>query len=197
MIESYTSSQVSERTGLTPRQLQWWDEQGIVAPARQGHRRLYSAKNLAELAILSDLRRRGLSLQRIRKMVDLLRREFGHRLAELLSRGPGLHLLTDGESIFLCDSERGIIDLLRDTQQPLLAICIGPILERVLAGAPADGAPAPAAGAHAPAAGAPAPAAGAALHAAYPSPETLVSQAPKKGSQPVRAATAVRAKVRP
>jgi DNA-binding transcriptional MerR regulator len=188
MTDSYTSSQVSERTSLTPRQLQWWDEQGIVVPARQGHRRLYSAKDLAELAILSDLRRRGFSLQRIRKMIDLLRHEFGHRLAELLSRGPGLHLLTDGESIFLCDSERGVIDLLRDTQQPLLAICIGPMLERVLAPAPAAGAPAPAAGSEA-------------LPAAYPSPELslnpVISQAPKKASQPVRAATAARAKVRP
>ncbi len=180
MIDSYTSSQVSERTALTPRQLQWWDEQGIVVPARQGHRRLYSAKDLAELAILSDLRRRGFSLQRIRKMIGLLRREFGHRLAELLSRGPGLHLLTDGESIFLCDSERGVIDLLRDTQQPLLAICIGPILERVLAEAPAAGA-----------------ASVAACPSPTPSTDTTISLAPKKGSQPVRPATAARAKVRP
>jgi len=200
MIDTFTSSQVSERTSLTPRQLQWWDEQGIVVPSRQGHRRLYSAKDLAELAILSDLRRRGFSLQRIRKMMDLLRREFGHRLAELLSRGPGLHLLTDGESIFLCDSEHGVVDLLRDTQQPLLAICIGPILERVLAPAPAA-ADAPAVGAASVAAypaPTPAPAAGAAPHSAHPSPDTTVSpQAPKKGSQPVRAATTARAKVSP
>ncbi|HVJ06362.1 MAG TPA: MerR family transcriptional regulator [Candidatus Saccharimonadales bacterium] len=133
MNQSFTSSQVSERTGLTPRQLQWWDEQGIVVPARQGHRRLYSAKDLAELAVLCDLRQRGFSLQRIRKLMTLLRREFDHSLAELVSRGPGLHLLTDGQSIYLRDSERGVIDLLRNAQQPLLAICIGPVLERVLA----------------------------------------------------------------
>jgi DNA-binding transcriptional MerR regulator len=133
MTSSFTSSQVSERTGLTPRQLQWWDEQGIVVPVREGHRRLYSAKDLAELAILCDLRRRGFSLQRIRKMLSLLRREFGHRLADLVSRGPGLHLLTDGESVFLRDSESGVIDLLRNTRQPLLAICVGPVLEQVLA----------------------------------------------------------------
>jgi hypothetical protein len=70
-------------------------------------------------------------------MILLLRREFGHRMGDLLSRGPGLHLLTDGESVFLCDSERGVIDLLRNTQQPLLAVCIGPVLERVLAPAAA------------------------------------------------------------
>ena len=136
MTQSFTSSQVSQRTGLTPRQLQWWDEQGIVVPARQGHRRLYSAEDLAELSILSDLRRRGFSLQRIRRMIGLLRREFGRRLAELLGRGPDLHLLTDGESVYLRDSERGVIDLLRNAQQPLLAICIGPVLERVLAPRP-------------------------------------------------------------
>ncbi len=138
MTQSFTSSQVSQRTGLTPRQLQWWDEQSIVVPARQGHRRLYSAEDLAELSILSDLRRRGFSLQRIRRMIGLLRREFGRRLAELLGRGPDLHLLTDGESVFLCDSERGVIDLLRNSQQPLLAICIGPVLERVLAPEPVE-----------------------------------------------------------
>ncbi len=162
MKQSFTSSQVSERTGLTPRQLQWWDEQGIVVPARQGHRRIYSAKDVAELAILCDLRRRGFSLQRIRRMIELLRREFGHRGADMLARGPGLHLLTDGESIFLRDSERGVIDLLRDTQQPLLAICIGPVLERVLAPV-----------------------------------EALQPQVPKMHSQPVRAARAKRASVRP
>jgi DNA-binding transcriptional MerR regulator len=172
LIQSFTSGQVSERTGLTPRQLQWWDEQGIVVPARQGHRRLYSAKDLAELAILCDLRRRGFSLQRIRKMILLLRREFGHRLADLLSRGPGVHLLTDGESVFLCDSERGVIDLLRNTQQPLLAICIGPVLERVLT---------------------PAPAAQAASVAAHP-PLPL---APKKSSQPSRVVRATRAAAHP
>jgi DNA-binding transcriptional MerR regulator len=133
MSQSFTSSQVTRRTGLTPRQLQWWDEQGIVVPAREGHRRLYSAKDLAELAVLSGLRSRGFSLQRIRKMMALLRREFGHRLADLAARGPNLHLLTDGDSIFLRDSERGVIDLLRNTQQPLLAICLGPVLERALA----------------------------------------------------------------
>jgi DNA-binding transcriptional MerR regulator len=133
MESGFTSSQVSERTGLTPRQLQWWDEQGIVVPAREGHRRVYSAKDLAELAILCDLRRRGFSLQRIRRMMELLRREFGHRLVDLAARGPELHLLTDGESIFLRDSESGVIDLLRNAQQPLLAVCLGPVLERVLA----------------------------------------------------------------
>jgi DNA-binding transcriptional MerR regulator len=190
MKQSFTSSQVSERTGLTPRQLQWWDEQGIVVPAREGHRRLYSTEDLAELAILCDLRRRGFSLQRIRKMIAMLRQEFGHRLADLLSRGPGLHLLTDGETVFLRDSERGVIDLLRNTQQPLLAICVGPVLESVLAPRPQ-----PAAQRY-PTAKQPQPVKSpvSAVKAA-PKAET-VSQVQKKRSQPVRVACAARASVR-
>jgi DNA-binding transcriptional MerR regulator len=133
MVQSFTSSQVSASTGLTPRQLQWWDEQGIVVPARKGHRRIYSTKDLAELSVLCDLRRRGFSLQRIRRMLALLRRDFGHRLADIATRRSELHLLTDGESIFLCDSEHGVVDLLRNAQQPLLALCLGPVLEHVSA----------------------------------------------------------------
>ncbi|HEX2597336.1 MAG TPA: MerR family transcriptional regulator, partial [Terriglobales bacterium] len=31
----FTSSEVVALTGITARQLQWWDERGIVVPARE------------------------------------------------------------------------------------------------------------------------------------------------------------------
>ena len=42
MQDRFTSQQVIALTGITPRQLQWWDERGVVKPEREGHRRLYS-----------------------------------------------------------------------------------------------------------------------------------------------------------
>ena len=69
-MEQFTSSQVIERTGITPRQLQWWDERGVVVPAREGRRRVYSADDLAEVAVICDLRQRGFSLQRVRTRPD-------------------------------------------------------------------------------------------------------------------------------
>ena len=42
MQQRFTSREAVRLTGITPRQLQWWDERGIVVPAREGHRRLYS-----------------------------------------------------------------------------------------------------------------------------------------------------------
>ena len=48
MEQRFSSADVVALTGITPRQLQWWDERGIVAPEREGRRRLYSLDDLAE-----------------------------------------------------------------------------------------------------------------------------------------------------
>ena len=39
--ETFSSLEVSRLTGVSLRQLQWWDEQGVVSPVQRGHRRLY------------------------------------------------------------------------------------------------------------------------------------------------------------
>ena len=67
MQQTFTSNEVIALTGITARQLQWWDERGIVVPSRQGHKRIYSLDDLAEVAILCELRQRGFSLQKIRR----------------------------------------------------------------------------------------------------------------------------------
>ena len=36
MQRQFTSNDVIALTGITARQLQWWDERGIVAPEREG-----------------------------------------------------------------------------------------------------------------------------------------------------------------
>ena len=36
MQDRFTSQQVIALTGITPRQLQWWDERGVVKPEREG-----------------------------------------------------------------------------------------------------------------------------------------------------------------
>src|SRR2546427_2288864 len=101
MQNLFTSRDVIALTGITARQLQWWDERRIVVPARQGHRRLYSMENRAEVAVICELRRRGFSLQRVRKGMRFLQREFSKRLAETGSGAPEYHLLTDGQSLYL------------------------------------------------------------------------------------------------
>ena len=65
-------------------------------PAAQGHRRVYSFEDLTEVAVICELRRKGFSLQRMRKVVRFLQKEFSKRLAETVSGSSNYHLLTDG-----------------------------------------------------------------------------------------------------
>ena len=131
MTGRYTSNEVVALTGITPRQLQWWDEQRIVVPEREGHRRLYSFDAVAEIAIINQLRERGFSLQKIRKVMRVLQREMGGKLAQVAQRRSEWHLLTDGKTIFLEDSAHRIVDALRNARQPMLAICVSDAVREV------------------------------------------------------------------
>src|SRR5438046_8177079 len=133
MQNLFTSRDVIALTGITARQWQWWDERRLVVPARQGHRRLYSMEDLAEIAVICDLRRRGFSLQRVRKVMRFLQREFSKRLAETVSGSSDYHLLTDGHTLYLETSARQILDILKNSRQPMLTICLIDAVRRVQA----------------------------------------------------------------
>jgi DNA-binding transcriptional MerR regulator len=132
-MQQFTSQDVAALTGITPRQLQWWDERGIVVPAREGHRRIYSLEDLTEVSVICQLRDRGFSLQRVRKVVRFLQREFGKRLVETVSGSSEYHLLTDGRNLYLETSARQIVDILKNSRQPLLAICLNDTVRQVRA----------------------------------------------------------------
>ena len=129
----FTSAEVMVRTGITARQLQWWDERGIVVPSRRGHRRLYSLDDLAEVAVICDLRRRGFSLQRVRKVMRLLQKEFKKRLVDTVTAHSEFHLLTDGNRIYLKDSAEQVIDILKNSRQPMLAVCLSDTVRHIQA----------------------------------------------------------------
>jgi DNA-binding transcriptional MerR regulator len=133
MQQPFTSRDVVALTGITPRQLQWWDERRIVVPARKGRRRLYSMEDLAEVAVICQLRRRGFSLQRVRKVMRFLQREFSKRLAETVSGASEYHLLTDGKTLYLETSPRQIVDILENARQPMLTICLSDTVRQVRA----------------------------------------------------------------
>jgi len=106
MQRQFTSNDVIELTGITARQLQWWDEKGIVTPGREGHRRIYNWDDLVTVAVVCQLRQRGFSLQRMRKVIRFLQQEFGTSLAATVSGASEYHLLTDGSRLYLRTSAR-------------------------------------------------------------------------------------------
>ncbi len=133
MERRFSSREVAALTGITLRQLQWWDERRIVVPERLGRRRLYSLGNLAELAVIAELRDKGFSLQRVRKVVRALEREFQRRLVETVTGSSEYHLLTDGRSVYVENSARQVIDILKNSRQPIFAVCLSDTVRRITA----------------------------------------------------------------
>lgn len=135
MPDRFTSREVIALTGITARQLQWWDERGVVKPEREGHRRLYSIQHLTEVAVICELRRKGFSLQGVRRVMRFLEREFGKGLSQVVDRASEFHLLTDGTHLYLETSPQQIVDILKNSAQPILGVCLSDAVRQVRAGA--------------------------------------------------------------
>src|SRR6266487_3616770 len=121
---TYTSTDVAKIAQVSLRQLQWWDERKVVSPRHEGHKRIYLAEEVVEITVIAELRRKGFSLQKIRRVLRFLQREMGRRLAEVLQSNADLHLVTDGKSIYLEDHQERIIDILKNARQPMFLVCV-------------------------------------------------------------------------
>ena len=128
---TYTSTDVAKIAQVSLRQLQWWDERKVVSPRHEGHKRIYLPEEVIEITVIAELRRKGFSLQKIRRVLRFLQREMGRRLADVLSSDSKLHLLTDGKSIFLEDQQDRIIDLLKNARQPMFLVCVSDQVKRL------------------------------------------------------------------
>jgi DNA-binding transcriptional MerR regulator len=128
---TYSSSEVSEVAGVSLRQLQWWDERKVVSPRHEGHRRIYFPAEVIEITVIAELRRKGFSLQKIRRVLRFLQREMGRRLAEVMQASSHLHLVTDGKAIYLEDQDERIIDILKNARQPMFVVCVSDQAQRL------------------------------------------------------------------
>jgi len=116
--QAFTAEQACRLTNCTHHQLRYWDRVGLVKPSiqesggRPGVRRLYSFRDLVALRVVRSLLDNGMSLQRVRRAWDYLRREgqMDNHLSEI-------KLVTDGQTIFRVSSDEGeILDALREGQ---------------------------------------------------------------------------------
>jgi DNA-binding transcriptional MerR regulator len=128
---TFSSSDVSGIAAVSLRQLQWWDERKVVSPRHEGHRRIYLASEVVEITVIAELRRKGFSLQKIRRVLRFLQKEMGRRLAEVMQSSSDLHLVTDGKSIFLEEKQERIIDIFKNSRQPMFLVCVSDQVRRL------------------------------------------------------------------
>jgi DNA-binding transcriptional MerR regulator len=125
----YSSREVAALTGLTARQLQWWDSRRLFLPAIASHptdaggftERRYTPIDVLELQVLADLRSRGFSIPRLRRLLSTLREVFGIRLYEAIGEGGPLTLYIGGDEIY-ARSQDGRLFNLEQPAQPLLMV---------------------------------------------------------------------------
>jgi DNA-binding transcriptional MerR regulator len=131
-LEGFSAQQACRLTGCTAHQLRYWDRVNLVRPTlqrtggRPGRRRLYAFRDLVALRVVKSLLDNGMSLQRVRRAWDYLRRtaDMERHLAEV-------RLITDGHSIFrIASDDAEVIDALRDGQLAFF-VAIGEITREV------------------------------------------------------------------
>ncbi|MEA2023699.1 MAG: MerR family transcriptional regulator [Actinomycetota bacterium] len=117
-MDGFTAQQATRLTACTPHQLRYWDKVALVQPSlqqtggRPGRRRLYSFRDLVALRVVKSLLDNGMSIQRVRRAWDYLRRtgDMENHLSEI-------RLVTDGDTIFaVAVDEEEILDALRQGQ---------------------------------------------------------------------------------
>jgi DNA-binding transcriptional MerR regulator len=125
----YTSREVAGLTGLTARQLQWWDARRLFKAAVAPHRteaggfteRRYTPLDVLELQVLAELRRRGYSIPQLRRVLSTLRDVFGVRLYEAIGDGGPMTLFIGGDQLYARMDDGRLFNLEQPTQ-PLLMV---------------------------------------------------------------------------
>ena len=69
--DSYSISDLAAEFEVTPRALRFYEDEGLLAPTRQGATRVYGRRDRARLAWILRAKRVGFSLADIREMIDL------------------------------------------------------------------------------------------------------------------------------
>ena len=124
----YSSREVAQLTGLSARQLQWWDKRKLFPSAIPSQKtaaggfteRRYTPIELLELMVLADLRRKGFTVARIRKLLQVLRTRFKTRLYDAIEGGGPVTLFIDGQNIYARTGSGDLFSILDNAAQPLM-----------------------------------------------------------------------------
>ncbi|MFC3231157.1 MerR family DNA-binding transcriptional regulator [Marinibaculum pumilum] len=71
MKKTFTITELSDAFGVTPRAIRFYEDKGLLAPARQGQSRIYSRADRTRLALILRGKRLGFSLAEIQELLDL------------------------------------------------------------------------------------------------------------------------------
>ena len=88
MATSYSISELAHEFGVTARTIRFYEAEGLIAPLRDGQRRIYRPRDRVRLRLILRGKRVGFSLKEIAEIIDLYDAPHGERgqLETLLER---------------------------------------------------------------------------------------------------------------
>jgi DNA-binding transcriptional MerR regulator len=67
----FSISELAREFDITPRAIRFYEDQGLLAPRRDGQRRIYSPRDRTRLKLTLRGKRLGLTLSEIRDLIDM------------------------------------------------------------------------------------------------------------------------------
>jgi DNA-binding transcriptional MerR regulator len=67
----FSISELAREFDITPRAIRFYEDQGLLAPRREGQRRIYSPRDRTRLKLTLRGKRLGLTLSEIRDLIDM------------------------------------------------------------------------------------------------------------------------------
>ena len=68
---TFAISDLAHEFGITPRTIRFWEDQGILAPEREGSKRVFTRRDRARLKMALRGKRLGLSLAEIKDLIGM------------------------------------------------------------------------------------------------------------------------------
>ena len=67
----FTITDLATEFEITPRTIRFWEDQGLIAPEREGGKRVYSRRDRTRLKLALRGKRLGLPLAEIKQLIDM------------------------------------------------------------------------------------------------------------------------------
>ena len=99
--------------------------------SRAGRVRLYTVSQALFVIVVAELRRRGLSFQRLRRLSVVLRQMLSDHGIDEWHSSPGAFILTDGRQIQFADSPNKTCELVSNFSRPIVCINLASCLDRI------------------------------------------------------------------
>lgn len=131
----YTTTEVSEITGFSLRQLDYWARERMIIPSFQqahgsGSRRIYTVEDLVQLNIVRQLKKHNWSTQKIHKAIETLK--------DVMNDNNPLRnaIIVHGKGTIFAlsktrEGERILIDALSTTGQQVMSFALETLLEEI------------------------------------------------------------------